>query len=102
MRIAGLFRLDDGSTIMCQVPLTEAEQKVYRESPTTFFGIHEPKKKIEDPGELYDLFLATYKQTSHDRLLELLAGHADCPSSTLSSGAGNRETCSARWHMPTE
>jgi hypothetical protein len=80
MCVAGLFRLNDGSTIICKVPLTEAELKVYHESPRTFFGIHERKKRIEDPGELYEWLLSAYRQTSRDRLLELLGGYPDIES----------------------
>ena len=99
MRIAGLFRLEDGSTIMCQIPLTEAALKVYHESPTTFFGIDEPKKRIGDPGELYEWFLSAYKQTPRDRLLELLGGPdieslRDLPQLELARVYSDRAACS--------
>ena len=80
MCVTGLLRINDGSTIICKVPLTETELMVYRESPTTFFGIVEPKKRIEDPGELYEWLLSAYEQTPADRLLELLKGHPDIES----------------------
>jgi hypothetical protein len=83
MNIGGLFRLEDGSTIFCKMPLTEAELDVYRESPETFFGLYEPKSKIEDdPGKLYEWLLSAYKETPHSRLVgsvcqvvEKLPGH---------------------------
>jgi hypothetical protein len=80
MNIGGLFRLRDGSTIFCKVPLTEAELEIYRESPETFFGVYEPKAQIEDLGHLYEWLLSAYKDTPHDRLLELLKDHPDVES----------------------
>lgn len=80
MSIVGLFRLDDGNTIFCSIPLTEAELSLYRDSPETFFGTCESKKTIEDPGEFYELLLSTYRQTPRERLLELMIGHPDIES----------------------
>lgn len=59
------------------MPITEAELDVYRESPETFFGVYEPKSKIEDPGTLYEWLLSAYKDTQHARLLEFMKDHPD-------------------------
>jgi hypothetical protein len=75
--VVGLFRLEDGSTISCQMPITEAELKVYRESPDTFFGVYEPKPQPQDPGEWYEWFLSAYLKTPREGLLRLLADQAD-------------------------
>jgi hypothetical protein len=75
--IVGLFRLADGSTTICSIPITEAELKVYRESPETYFGVYEPKGKSKDIGEFYDWLLSVYKQTPREGLLKLLADQPD-------------------------
>jgi hypothetical protein len=75
--VVGLFRLDDGSTIVCRMPITEAELKVYRESPDTFFGIYEPKAQPKDPGEWYEWFLSAYQETPREGLLRFLADQPD-------------------------
>jgi hypothetical protein len=75
--IVGLFRLEDGSTVICQIPIAEVELKVYRESPETFFGVYEPKVQPKDPGEWYEWFLSAYQTTPREGLLRLLADQAD-------------------------
>jgi hypothetical protein len=80
MNVVGLFRLDDGSTIMCKMPLTEAELNIYRESPDTFFGSYEPRRQLKDPGELYEWLLSAHRRTPRDRLLEFMVEHPDIES----------------------
>jgi hypothetical protein len=75
--VVGLFRLEDGSTVICQMPITDAELKVYRESPDTFFGVYEPKAQPKDPGEWYEWFLSAYQKTPREGLLRFLADQAD-------------------------
>jgi hypothetical protein len=80
MSIVGLFRLDDGDTILCKMPLTEAELNVYRDSPETFFGIYEPNRKMKGADKLYEWLLSAYRQTPCERLLELMIEHPDIES----------------------
>jgi len=71
-------QLDDGSAVICTMPLSEAEMNAWRRHPDTFFGQpHRRKQKVEDPLDLYDFFFDSYKTTPAARLLELLAQASD-------------------------
>jgi len=76
MSVLGIVRLDDGAHVTVNMPITEHELDLYKESPDTFFGVYEPTTRVvKHPVELYELFLSVYSQTSRDRLLEFLAAH---------------------------
>jgi hypothetical protein len=98
--VFGLFRLADGSSVSCQIPISDAELKVYRESPDTFFGVYEPKAQPKDPGEWYEWFLSTYQKTPREGLLRFLADQADietlrdCPQHELAKIYADRLACS--------
>ena len=65
--------MPDGSQGIVTIPLTDQEIAAYHQSPQTFFGREEPKRKAETPMDLYDFMLASYRETPKERLLELLA-----------------------------
>jgi hypothetical protein len=74
----GVFKLDSGHYVSCQVPLTDEEVEAYRESPDTFFGVHqEVSKKLENVLDAYEWVLRTYRDTPKERLLEFLQGHPE-------------------------
>lgn len=75
--VMAMVRLDGGMTILCTMPLSEMELALYRESPETFFGKHEPQSRIEHPVELYELILNVYKTTPRAKLIEWMKGSID-------------------------
>lgn len=53
----GIYKLQDGQTVMVSCPLTEDELAAYKKYPDTFFGIHKPQgRKAETPLDLFDFF----------------------------------------------
>jgi len=73
-----VFALETGVSVIATVPLTEAELQAYRRFPDTFFGtLIEPMRKANSPVDLYDFFLEAYRETSKERLLELMASAPD-------------------------
>ncbi|HVW74226.1 MAG TPA: SEC-C domain-containing protein [Rhizomicrobium sp.] len=75
--VMAMVRLDDGSTILCTMPLSDEELALYKDSPETFFGKYEPNNKVEHPVELYEWMLKVYKDTPREKLAEWLKGHVD-------------------------
>jgi hypothetical protein len=76
--VSAVFELEGGQNAIYQVPITDEELQAYRESPETFFGVHqEVTKKIENPLDLYEWILRAYRNTPKERLLEFLQGHRD-------------------------
>jgi len=76
--VYGAYRLNDGSQIICTVPIGGEEIEAYREHPDTFFGVpREVGKKAEDPIELYDFFHNAYRRTPKERLLEFMKDWQD-------------------------
>jgi SEC-C motif len=75
----GVYRLSDGRSVMVECPLTVAEMNGYRRHPDTFFGKlkKHARKGIKDMLDLYDLFHEGYRNTSKDRLLELMKDAPD-------------------------
>jgi hypothetical protein len=77
-KAVGIYRLEDGRSIMTTCPLTEDELAAYRKYPDTFFGIYkEQGKKAETPLDLFDFFFNVYKQTSKEKLLDFMKNHED-------------------------
>jgi hypothetical protein len=73
-----VFALETGRSIIATIPLTDSELQAYRRFPDTFFGtLIEPIRKVNSPLELYDIFLEAFRQTSKQRLLELMAAAPD-------------------------
>jgi hypothetical protein len=77
MKVMAVLRMDDGRTIIAEMPVTHSDLNLYRESPETFFGAYNPRGQLQQPVELYEWLLSVYQQTPRDRLLELLAGRGE-------------------------
>ncbi len=70
--------LDNGKSVICAWPLSEAEMAAWYRHPDTFFGeVGQRTAKIDSPLGLYDFFLGGYRQTPKERLLELMVGAPD-------------------------
>jgi hypothetical protein len=53
----GIYKLDDGRSIIAACPLTKDELAAYRKYPDTFFGVYrEQGRKAETPLDLFDFF----------------------------------------------
>jgi hypothetical protein len=77
----GLYRLADGRSITCTVPLSDDELAAYRRSPDTFFGIvRQVPKSVKTPLDLYDFFFDTYSHSSREKLLELMTSWSNFDS----------------------
>jgi hypothetical protein len=77
-KATGIYRLEDGRTIIATCPLTEDELAAYQKYPDTFFGVYrEQGRKAETPLDLFDFFFETYKHTTKEKLLEFLKEHPD-------------------------
>jgi hypothetical protein len=67
---------DKGHILTC--PISDAELLDYENHPDAFFGvIHQQGKNIEDPLELFEWFLSSYKKTSKEKLLEFMNERSD-------------------------
>jgi len=74
----GIYRLEDGRSIIAKNPLTEDELSAYDRYPDTFFGVYKTQgRKAETPLELFDFFYETYQKTPKEKLLEFLKDHPD-------------------------
>ncbi len=73
-KVMGIFQVEDGRSIICSVPITEAELASYKHSPDTFFGIvkHVPKG-LKTPLDVFDFFFAAHSQSSREKLLEFMS-----------------------------
>jgi hypothetical protein len=70
--------LDNGKSIVCSWPLSDAEIAAWRKHPDTFFGeVGQRSTKANDPLELYDFIHNVYRQTPRERLLEFMTGAPD-------------------------
>jgi hypothetical protein len=71
--VYGMYKLEDGRSIIAVSPITDEELSAYRRYPDTFFGVYrQTVRKIEDPIELFKFLLETYRNTSRTMLLEFL------------------------------
>jgi hypothetical protein len=72
------MRFEDGREVMCTVPLSPEELSAWRQHPDTFFGIvGQRHTHANSPLEMYDFWLQAFKQTSRERLLEVMANSPD-------------------------
>lgn len=70
------YQIDSGESVIATVPLSQEELAAYRRHPDTFFGVElNASKSINTPMELFDFFLAGYRDTPKERLLELMVNH---------------------------
>lgn len=73
-----IMKDSQGRNFISECPLSKDELAAYHKHPDTFFGIHKPHtKKIEDPMELFDSLLSTYRKSSKETLLGFLSGAPD-------------------------
>lgn len=73
-RVYGTYRLFDGRSIICTVPITDDELALYKRSPDTFFSVVRPVSKgIKTPLDAYDFVFETYSKSSREKLLEFMA-----------------------------
>lgn len=98
----GAYTIENGSTVICSVPLTDLELIAWRKFPDTFFGGPiQNRGSVNSPLELYDFFLACYQKTSREQLLFLLKDAHDihqlgqCDQPTLASIYAERCAVSA-------
>ena len=69
----GTYRLANGESILCTVPLTDAEMRAHGRSPETFFGtVKHVSKGIKEPLEAFDFVYATYSKSTREKLLEFM------------------------------
>lgn len=74
----GVYKLEDGRSIMVTCPLTDDELAAYKKHPDTFFGVYkEQGRKAETPLELFDFFYDVYKKTDKEKLLEFMKDNTD-------------------------
>jgi len=77
----GVYRLTDGRSVICSVPLSDVELASYKRSPDTFFGVLKPVSKgLKTPLDAFDFFFATYSQSSREKLLEFMSAWPDIES----------------------
>ena len=65
----------DGSdkSVIQTFPLSQEELNAYRRHPDTFFGVPSHRKtEAKSPLDLYDFFLASYRHTTKEKLLEFM------------------------------
>jgi hypothetical protein len=69
---------EDGANHIISEPISDDALADYRAHPEAFFGAIQPVgQKAENPYELFEFFLGTYKSTRKEKLLELMGGAAD-------------------------
>ena len=74
----GIYQFDNGESVICKNPLSEAEVLAYKRHPETFFGVVQSVGgAVNTPLEMFDFLLNTYKDTPKDKLLDFMASHAD-------------------------
>lgn len=71
------FSLETGQQVVISAPLSAEELFAWKNNQETFFGVVRDKSEARTPLELYDFFLKGYRETSRERLLELMAGAPD-------------------------
>jgi len=68
----------NGHSHMMTAELSDAELAAYRSHPETFFGrVVSVSKNTEDPMDLYEFFINSYKETPRGKLIELMNGAPD-------------------------
>jgi len=69
---------EDGKSQILTKPMSDAELADYRNHPEAFFGtVQQPPRKTEDPYELFEFLLDSYRNTPKERLLEFMKDAPD-------------------------
>jgi len=70
-KVFGVYRVSSGEQVMCSIPISDAELKLYQRSPETFFGVvKHVGKQIETPFDAYDFIANSYLKSTKENLLE--------------------------------
>ena len=71
--VYGVYELEGGDNIIYTTPISDAELRLYRRSPETFFGVLEqPNRQIHSPMDAYDFFWESYSNSTKEYLLTQL------------------------------
>jgi hypothetical protein len=74
----GVYRLEDGRSIIASCPITDDELSAYQRNPDTFFGVYRRKtRKISNYLELFLFFYDTHRQADRSKLLDFMKDHSD-------------------------
>ncbi len=74
----GIFRRENGDSIIVTCDLSPEELSAYRRHPDTFFGVHRQQgKRVQSPLEFFDCLFETYSKTPKEKLLEFMKDHPD-------------------------
>ena len=69
---------DDGRSVICTMPLSNAELAAWRRHPDTFFGVVGQRSTHANSAlEVYDFFHESFRRESRERLLEVMANAPD-------------------------
>ncbi len=69
---------EDGKNQILTRPMPEDELIDYKNHPEAFFGnIQRPPKKTEEPYDLFEFFVDSYRETPKERLLEFMKDAPD-------------------------
>jgi len=72
----GIVKTDGGGYHTVEMPISEAELAIYKESPDTFFGVLDRSNiRAETPVEFYEAVLSIYQHTPREKLIEFLGAH---------------------------
>lgn len=73
-----IMKLDNDQRIIVHMPLSDIEMDAWRRHPDTFFGVvGQRHTRVENLMELYDFFHRSYKKSTKEQLVSLLAGSSD-------------------------
>lgn len=74
----GIYKLEDGRSVIVTCPLTEDELSAYQKHPDTFFGVYKPHgRRAETPLEFFDFMYKVYRKSPKQKLLDFLKDHPD-------------------------
>jgi len=78
-QVIGAFHIrENNRSIIAKCPISDEELLAYKKYPDTFFGvIRSQGRKIDDPFEMFEWMLESYKKTSKQKLLEFMKDHQD-------------------------
>lgn len=80
-RVSGTYLTFDGQRIIATTPISDAELKLYRRSPETFFGVpRNVGKGINSPFDAYDFIAQSYENASMETLVKLTSSWPDASS----------------------
>ena len=73
-----IIKTEDSKSLILTKPMSDDELIDYKNHPEGFFGsVQSPPKKTNNPYELFEWMLNTYKNTPKERLLEFMKEHPD-------------------------